>query len=149
VDDILPVPVGKDYFAFRAYVQAFRAGDSKGKEELYKAGRAFFVPHGTMVLIREHHPDAGGKYIDGVEVRILDGPKEGEAGWVSAANIKLAVEGINVSPFSFRPDAPAKSTKAAADERQRTIDLRNRKRAARRTISPEPQTPNPNPFGEP
>jgi hypothetical protein len=112
VDDTAQVPVAKDSSALRAYIKAFLANDLKGKEELRLAGRVFMVEHGTPILVREVHPDAAAKDNEGVEIRVLQGPRKDSPGWVAIGSVKLnKVKGISVSSFTMRRDSSGKSVK--------------------------------------
>lgn len=75
------VPVATTLAAFDEWIKAQVANDSHGRTKLFASGEVFGVEKGTKVLI-----------IDEVtlrrKVRILNGEKEGLAGWVAVDYIK-------------------------------------------------------------
>jgi RNA polymerase subunit RPABC4/transcription elongation factor Spt4 len=77
--DIVPISVSKE--AFEEWTKARVAKDDQGMKNLIFLGKVFFVSSGTQAKIIDR------EYLIR-KVRILNGDKEGIAGWVSANYVK-------------------------------------------------------------
>jgi RNA polymerase subunit RPABC4/transcription elongation factor Spt4 len=77
--DIVPIAVSKS--AFEEWTKARIAKDDPGMKELVLSGKIFFVQTGTKAKIIDRD------YLIR-KVRILNGDKEGIAGWVAADYVK-------------------------------------------------------------
>ena len=78
------VPLAADEAAFDAFTRAATRNDTFGINDLIQAGKLFTVPTGTKVLVI----DMGGFLGSRLQVRVLEGPRTGRAGWVATEFVK-------------------------------------------------------------
>ena len=63
--------------AWREYRKSIRAGDTYGTADLIMSGKLFTVEKGTKALVIDYNPGTALS-----KIRILEGKREGLAGWI-------------------------------------------------------------------
>lgn len=112
-----PVPVATTQEAFHEFIKAAVADDDEGTGELVAAGRLFMVKQGTKV----RKIDVGWLG-SGDEVRILDGVRRGQKGFVNHQYIKLAVRQLpDQTEVKTVPKTPGKEDADDAAEEARYL----------------------------
>ena len=99
VPDKGPSLVGATYEDLQMGLEALRAKDLVGLQQLDRSGRAFELGTGTRVLALANYPTVS-------VVRVLEGPHEEEVAWVVKEHVRSRRSLRAGSPAGGRPGPP-------------------------------------------